>query len=73
MYTWVPDMVQQSLHRASLIDQAIMDGKTQVHVPAFSDTVSNRKIMFISYVDDSKQYATEYYIKYYGIQIIVDK
>ena len=73
IYSWVPNMVRQSIQRTEIIHEAVLNNESEIHVPAFSYEVRRRRVMFIGETDTTKALAAEWYQKYYGIRVIVDE
>lgn len=64
--------VRESLVRETRVREGIEKRETEVHVDAYSSNL-NRNFLLKSYVDNNKQFSEPYYIKFYGIRIIIDE
>ena len=59
-----------SYRRREIVNQAVMDGSNEVVVPKYEYFLTNYRYP-VGDLNDQSQYNTTYYIKYYGVRLIV--
>lgn len=59
-----------SIERRALVKEAVETKMSEVEVPLFDGDLSPDRYL-LSYLNNQKQYDTEYYIRYYGTRLVV--
>jgi hypothetical protein len=66
---WIISNFRTRIEWNRLIKHANADKLKEVHVPKFDEKYSNR-FNFYNYNNDEKEFRTDYYMKYYNIEVI---
>ena len=61
---------ETTFERRRLVAAAVNQNLSEVIVPRYSESL-NKSRYLLSYLNDQKQYDTDYYIYYYGVRMII--
>ncbi len=67
--SWIADLIPVTLQREALIEQAVLSKEEMVEVPLYPVTTENIYTLW-NYNNLPDEFKTDYYIKYYGIEVI---